>query len=235
MTSTVLAMDGSFDEAIEQLVAQTATALAALALKKQLIKVNERDHLQPSCVQVARELAPGWKPPAQVKTQVRFVSPRWPRLGWIDLAFVTPGRSPVALELKCSAGRDAVAACGWDALKLALLLSEHRVSAGYLVAAAPVDDWQRRINGAPMLGAELFADGHLDAFVIRARYMAWWKHWERLGDPTPNAVPRTLRTRAVCQAPFVVAGANWELRAAAVLVDAAAFIDWPSVLAADQH
>lgn len=77
---------------------------------------------------------------------------------------------------------------------------------------------------------ELFTTGAVDTLDLRERYCDWWRHWERLGDPTPVKVPRGFATRAICRAPFVIDGLVWEVRVAAVSAVGAEQIAWHSTV-----
>jgi len=147
----------------------------------------------------------------------------WPRVGGVDLALFLAGEKPVAVELKCGSGRNALGPCAWDALKLALALQIGEVSAAYLVAGTSAGDWAQGFRGA-----ELFEAAAVDTLQLRERFSDWWRQWERLGDPTPLKVPRRFKTRAVCRALFDVDGVPWELRVAALRVDGGDQIAWPS-------
>lgn len=139
-------MTSTGDERLAALARETARELAVRAREHGLSRINERDHLQPACAAAARTLAAAWRPPALVSTSFRARSELWPRLGATDVALNFPDELPVALELKCGAGRDALGPCAWDALKLAVTLRIESVSAGYLVAAVPTSDWRAGIR-----------------------------------------------------------------------------------------
>lgn len=210
------------DELMTALADETARELSQRARARGLSCVNERDHLQPACAAASRTLAPGWRPPALMSTSLRPRSEWWPRLGAIDVALTFPDELPVALELKCGGGRDALGPCAWDALKLAFLLQSDAVSAGYLLAAMPTSDWQAAIRGA-----ELFETGAIETLALRDRFLDWWRQWERLGDPQPIEVPRRFRTRTVAAAPVELVGPVWELRIAEVILEGHEHIAWP--------
>jgi hypothetical protein len=102
-----------------ELADETARELARRANAGRLARVNERDHLQPSCSSAALIVAKHRLPGSTVSTSFRFQSSLWPRLGMVDIALSRGDEPPTALELKCGAGRDALGPCAWDALKLA--------------------------------------------------------------------------------------------------------------------
>jgi hypothetical protein len=210
------------DGLLSALVDQTARDVAALAVAKGLRKVNERDHLQPRCAATARTLAKSWSPEPAVSTQLEVEFRAWPRLGNVDVALTWPGRLPVLLELKCGDGSNAAGECVWDAAKLAFALQCDRTSDAYLLAGAPVSDWQR-----PIRGAEFFETGQHDIALLRVLYSDWWRYWEGRDDPQPTELPRSFRTESVHAARFALDGNDWELRLAAVLTDDAMRVPWP--------
>ena len=133
----------------------------------------------------------------------------------------------MAIELKCGSGHDALGPCAWDALKLAFALQIGEVSAGYLVAGTPADDWTLGHRGT-----ELFETGTVESLALRERFLDWWQRWERRGDPAPAEVPVRFTTQAVAQVPFAVDVGAWELRLAAVAIESGDRIAWPPVLEA---
>lgn len=213
------------EEWLAELANETARELTRRVATEQLHRINERDHLQPCCSSVARAIAARWVPPATVSTSFRFRSPLWPRLGQVDVALLRGSEPPIAIELKCGGGRDALGPCAWDVLKLALALQSRLVSAGYLVAATTAADWESGHRGS-----ELFGTATFEALELRERFLNWWRQWERLGDPLPLEVPRRFATRAICRAPFAVGGTRWEARVAAISVTEDERIAWPSTL-----
>lgn len=213
------------DTFLTELAIKTAAELGRRAAHDGLSRVNERDHLQPCCASVAESIAQSWMPPPRVSTGFRFSSPSWPRVGRVDVALLLPNDKPVAVELKCGTGPDALGPCAWDALKLAFAIQTGEISAGYLVAATTASDW----TGRPR-GAELFDTAAVDTLLLRERFIDWWKQWERLGDPTPSRVPRQFMTRMVCRVPFEIDGVPWEVRVAALTADAGQIV-WHSTLA----
>jgi hypothetical protein len=207
-----------------ELADETARELANRANVGRLSRINERDHLQPSC-SAAALIALRRIPESTVSTSFRFRSPLWPRLGSVDIALLRADELPIALELKCGTGRDALGPCAWDALKLALGIQSRLLSAGYLVAATTAADWERGYRGS-----DFFETGAFEALELRERYLDWWRQWERLDDPLPVEAPRSFTTQAVCRAPFIVAEVQWELRVAAVTVSTGDRVTWRSAL-----
>lgn len=219
-------MTTTLDECLSELATETAAELERRCARDGLNYVNERDHLQPCCASAAREIAGSWTPPAEVSTGFRFRSDLWPRLGGVDVALLFAGQKPVAVELKCGSGHNALGPCAWDALKLAFALQIGETSAAYLLAGTTATDWARRHRGA-----ELFETAAVDTLALRARFIKWWRQWEGLEDPTPIKVPSRFITRTICIVPFDVGRLAWELRVAAVSVDSSDQIAWPSTRA----
>lgn len=220
-------MTTASDSWVTQLAARTAEEISARSVRDGLSRVNERDHLQPSCALAARALAETWKPAPVVSTAVPLTCPAWPRVGRFDIAFIVGDQRPVVVELKCGTGRDAIAACAWDVLKVAFALQAGVISAGYLLAATTSAEWARRTRGS-----ELFDTGSIDARVLREHYVDRWTFWERDGYPAATIVPASLATRAVCQTPVRIGAELWELRVASVEVDTAERIGWEPFLQA---
>jgi hypothetical protein len=112
----------------------------------------------------------------------------------VDIAFLLGGDMPIAIELKCGSGRDALGPCAWDALKLALGLQSGAVSAGYMLAATTAADWESRHRGC-----ELFGTSAVETLELRERYLDWWRHWERVAGRgvDPLAVVKTVDGRVV--------------------------------------
>jgi hypothetical protein len=166
------------DRLLVDLARETAVEVARLACERELARVNERDHLQPSCTRAARTVGSSLPRDLIVSTSLGFKSPLWPRLGRVDLAFVSGEETPVAVELKSGAGRDALAACAWDAVKLAFMLRHQQVSAAYLLAATPASDWALGLRGTEFFGASSF---HTQA--LREPYLDWWRPGNAMAIP----------------------------------------------------
>lgn len=199
------------DAQMHALATATASCLEQRAAKGSLDRVNERDDLQGCCVTSARELAPRWRPPPEVLSQVKVAFEGWPRLGDVDLVLIWPGEYRVLLELKCGVSKDALGPCVWDAAKCAFLLQVGDASAAYLLAATTLDCWEETV-----LGTELFTSGAWEIDELRERYASWWRQWERRGDPLPTKIPAQVQTEHVGTVPFAIGGTAWELRMARV-------------------
>lgn len=214
----------SFDPFLVELVAATATKLERIAAEKRLDRVNERDHLQPAFVLTGRRLAALEHPSLTVSTQLKLVFAEWLRLGGVD-ATVRSDESTALIELKCGPGRDTLGPCVWDALKLSFARMRREASAAYLIAGAPASSWNK-----PIRGCEFLSTGEWDAGALRQSYGDWFRHWERLGDPTPTLLPKSFQTLGLGVFPFTVGVSDWELRLARV-EGATDWIEWPTYLA----
>ena len=195
--------------------------IEARAAECDLERINERDHLQPWSRELLAEVQPrGYR--AEVRTAVKLSYPEhWPRLGDVDIALVEPDIAPAFLELKCGAGRDALGACAWDLLKLALAVRMGTCSAGYLVAATESAGWEAGIDGA-----ELFEAGAWQATELRERYGSWFRSYESRDDPPILRVPAAGSLEPVGEASFGIAGTPWSLRISRVLVDGESWQEW---------
>lgn len=219
---------GAHDDLVAALVDDTAAYAEALAYWQGLGAVNERDHLQPCCAGATRALARTCSPRPAASTQLKVEFAAWPGLGAVDVALQWPEQLPVLLELKCGKGLDAAGECVWDAAKLAFTLQCDKASDAYLLAGAPVTDWERPI---PIRGTEFFDAGSHDIALLRVLYGDWWRTWEKRKDPQPSELPRRFRTEPVHRARLEVAAVAWELRLAAVVAEDHERVPWPRLSA----
>jgi hypothetical protein len=217
----------AFDELMSDLAHQTADDLSRLASEHALLRLNERDHLQPICASAARRVAQHYAAPLDVRTSFRFKSDLWPRLGAVDIAFVPRDAKPAFVELKAGSGRDALTACAWDAVKLAFALQLGEASGAYLLAASPATDW----NASGFRGAEFFTTCSFETGALRGPFLDWWRRWERDGYPAGSKVPSAFNTRAVCRVPFSVGVSEWEIAVASLHADRIEWMAWERTLA----
>ena len=211
------------DATLIALATATADRLVERASERGVTSPNERDYLQPSCLDAARALAVESVSRGidlQVRTNLRMRSNDWPRLGAVDIA-LTADEKTTAVELKAGTGRHALVACAWDAVKLSFALQLDLVSSAYVLALAPTDDW------ADARGGEFFGTATFETAPLRDKFADGWKLWERDGYPAGRRVPSSFATQAVCRVPIRIAGRGWEIRAAAVhRNDPAEWIEW---------
>jgi len=131
------------DATLIALATATADRLVERASERGVTSPNERDYLQPSCLDAARALAVESVSRGidlQVRTNLRMRSDDWPRSGAVDIA-LTADQKTTAVDLKAGTGRHALVACAWDAVKLSFALQLDLVSSAYVLALAPTDDW----------------------------------------------------------------------------------------------
>ena len=207
------------DEQLIQLTRETATELESHCAEKALSYAGEQKDLDPVCKQVAKRLAPTWSPAASVGPFAFGDKLGWVGLGLVDLVFRWPDRLPTFLELKCGSDENCLAFCVWDAVKLATGVLAGNAEAGYLLAGAPLAQWQR-----PILGTQLFDSRawRTSSPEIRGDYSRWWWKWQterKKGLPNfhiPGRVAATFDTKKLGSFPFQIAGTPWELRLARV-------------------
>lgn len=143
--------------------------------------------------------------------------------------FRQPESAPTFLELKCGYGKDCLAFCVWDAVKLAAGLLAGNAEAGYLLAGAPRADWHRPILGAQLFESRTWQTSGRD---IRGAYSRWWWRWQiemKYGKPNhhiPGRVAATFDTKKLGSFGFQIAGTAWELRLARVEPALADWHDW---------
>jgi hypothetical protein len=199
-----------------------ATLLEDQASQLGLQYVNERDHLA-KCWRRAlsiRTMETDLRTAHQGERRMRDID-EWRGVGDVDSLLARGDVERAFVELKCGRGRDAAAACAWDALKMALALRVGRASEAYLVAGARMSDWL-----TPIRGTEFLVDGSHAAHGIRRRFADWWRHWELSGDPLPLRLPAALSTWHIDSATFPVAGTEWQLRLSRVTVEGGDWYDW---------
>lgn len=205
----------------------SAAVLESVAKERRLEWVNERDHQSKA---VHRALAGSSNITGVTLDGARRVKwpDHWPRVGDIDLIIRT-GELRAAIELKCGAGKDALAACVWDAVKLATALSLGDVHAAYLVAAAPAPRFVIGTRGPDDIPtcAEFFtAPSTWGTADVRQTYRTWFDQWQRNQDPLPVLVPATFSTRLVSTHHFSVDDAPWQQRVSRVELTDESWYPW---------
>lgn len=205
------------DLTLRKAAPRIARELEQLARERGRSAINERDHLGPVATDVIGRTNPTVAEPLGTRSQAPHgLDLDWPRLGKIDLALGDRPYLPAFVEMKCGHGRNALAACAWDALKLAFCLDAEVTSAGFLLAAATTDDWLLGIRGA-----EFFTDADFSTADLHGDFADWWRFWEKdgaserfpAGYHPPRSVPGAFRTLGLCPPEtFVVGSMTWELR-----------------------
>lgn len=206
-----------------------------------LARINERDQLQPWSLPILGDMSTSHRwvkgrvpPPAFLPEKRSVELPEWPGVGQADLAVGFPTLGPPAfIELKAGSSGDALGACAWDVLKVALCLRKAACSRGYLLAAAPVSVWER--SGSPKAsrgarGGEFFAEeGYAwSALDLRERYRDWWWFWQEppRPSPMPNRVPAEGVSQRAWVSPFTIGDEDWELRLASIRLTSDEWLDW---------
>jgi hypothetical protein len=127
-------------------------------------------------------------------TEQRLPPALWgQRLGGVDVVYQPHNSSlPVGVETKVWEVADSL----YDLFKLAAATQEAVLSAGYVVVAARVRDWQvpSLIRDMSETAREVLIDWHTDE-LLRADSGNWSRIWRRTAV-LPKALPARLRTLA---------------------------------------
>lgn len=118
----------------------------------------------------------------------------WPQVGKLDLELTAP--NPAAwVELKWAKTANTLHNCLWDAGKVAQAQRERAASHGYLLAGAPVRQWQS--SRAP---TSLFGVSCHEAESLVDDYPSWWQAWFTENQNTyPHKLPTPVVTMPVGQ------------------------------------
>jgi hypothetical protein len=116
---------------------------------------------------------------------------------------------PILLELKWGVGK--LYNCAWDAVKLALALCEKAASEAYLIAGAPLTDWESAQRGSELFSSQEW--GTSDFIAFYAKEFAFWRSDVKT---RPEILPERFAVSKVSQADLKVAGAGWSLRSSRV-------------------
>ncbi len=193
---------------------EVAARLTSQALIEGWTRIGEQRHLQPVTAAVARDFAEQTTPAIVVRTAYPLRSDEWPLLGPGDLALTgDEDGAPAIVELKAGSDRNALGPCSWDALKLAFLLRRGLITAGYLLATAPLEIWSGEARGC-----ELFETSEVETLELHETFNDWFRYWERQGYPAGTIVPARFRTQRLTCVQFPLSLTTWELRAAAVAI-----------------
>lgn len=120
---------------------------------------------------------------ARRQVDINEVMAGWPRVGRLDIE-LAGSRAPIWVELKWAKRADTLHNCLWDAAKLAQALREGKAQYGYLVAGAPVTEWQRANPPSRLFGV---SNHQADSLV--GDYPKWWPFW---ADENANTYPLEL-------------------------------------------
>jgi len=136
----------------------------------------------------------------------------WPQVGKLDLELTAPNPS-IWIELKWAKAANTLHNCLWDAGKVAQAQREQTARHGYLLAGAPVGQWQSR--RAP---ASLFDVSCHQGRSLVDDYFSWWEAWFTESQKTyPHRLPTPIVTvpvgRVRCEPP---SGEPWLIKLARV-------------------
>ena len=136
----------------------------------------------------------------------------WPKVGNVDLAIAVPDDLPILIELKW--GAETLYNCAWDAVKLALALSEGATRLAYLVAGGPVSEWSAGVPGSELFGV----DTEWITAEFMGRHASGFAKWRREVETRPRRLPDTFRSVGHEPVPVQIDGGRWELRWAEIVL-----------------
>ena len=227
------------DDKLRVLSSETALELPEYYAQTGRVKLSEQFHLQPVVDRVLERLIPTWGSDfacGTSKLAQTFKELGWIGTGGVDISFQRRGQPPTVIELKCA---DDLSACAWDAVKLAPAVLSGHVHAGYLLAGAPTQMWNK-----PMPGADLFATDAWETMGsrIRDKHIDRWRSWQeetrsKKGDTVkkrpnrhiPGLIAETFETLALGSFLFKINATPWELRLARVNARGAKATVWKCV------
>lgn len=207
------------DKELIAVAAASAAALPRLYAERAKENLSEQFHLQPATTLVVERLAPTWAPAPSLVGKTFGDKLGWLGLGPVDTVFHWGDGTRTFLELKC--GTD-LSACVWDSVKLASGLLQKNARAGYLLAGAPTESWEK-----PVRGGEFFASRSWDTTGadVRDAYRDWWGSWEKEGH-LPVRVAASFETQALGSFAFGIDGTPWQLRLARVEPVGSTWLEW---------
>lgn len=125
------------------------------------------------------------------------------RVGGVDLALDLED-GPALIELKWDP--QTLAACAWDAVKLAAALQAGEGKRVFLIAGSPASDGFH--------GDELLETRDVDPIDLRQRYARDFDYWKGDVKNHPLLVPRSWRLEFKHGATLEFKGAAWQIRLA---------------------
>jgi hypothetical protein len=132
------------------------------------------------------------------------------QVGGVDLALESGKGSLELIELKWD--RTTLAACAWDAVKLACALQTGQGARGFLVAGSPLGD-------EPIRADTLLEDCELEPVGLRREYAAEFDYWRADVKNHPLQVPAGWAVRKRHSAEFRFKGDPWRIRVAEIEVE----------------
>ncbi len=145
--------------------------------------------------------AQGYEPRRQLR--VRLTETWNGRVGGVDLA-IDLEAGPALIELKWDSAT--LAACAWDAVKLAAALQAGEAQHAFLIAGSPVS--------GGFQGNELLETAEFDPVDLRVRYAREFDYWKRDVKNHPLLVPRRWHLELKHAAKLEFKGAPWQIRLA---------------------
>lgn len=139
----------------------------------------------------------------------------WPGVGDLDIQ-ITSDDGPVWAELKWAKGAGTLSNCLWDAAKLGCAVRDGVAATGYLVAGAPVSEWEKNVDYASLFSFSGFSRDSI--FSYNPRFAKCWRDW---CEENENTYPIEIAT-PICTWPEgqVVApnsaGKPWAVRVSRV-------------------
>jgi hypothetical protein len=138
---------------------------------------------------------------------------QWPGVGSLDIA-VDVSSGPVWVELKWAKEADTLHNCTWDAAKLARAVRDRKASYGYLLAGAPVSEWDQELRCSGLFGVST----HLEDSIVSGYGEKWWPRFAKESQAAyPRLLPCPIITvpvgRVVVRSPK---GVDWQVRLARV-------------------
>jgi hypothetical protein len=131
---------------------------------------------------------------ARVKPEMKAELDDFPSVGAFDLAIESQGGGGPYLavfELKWCRGPNDVWMCLWDVAKTGLAAATGRANAGYVIAGAPVEEWERRPLVAPLFDGVEFRPARVNE--------EYEKPWAFLLTGAKKARPRRLPSKITTQ------------------------------------
>jgi hypothetical protein len=125
------------------------------------------------------------------------------RVGGVDLA-IDLEEGPALIELKWDP--KTLAACAWDAVKLAAALHAGEAQCAFLIAGSPVSDGFH--------GNELLETADFDPIDLRHRYARDFEYWKGDVKNHPLLLPRCWHLELKHGAALEFKGAPWHIRLA---------------------
>ena len=149
---------------------------------------------------------------ARRQINIKGVLRGWPGVGDLDIE-LGGKTAPTWVELKWAKQAGTLFNCLWDAGKLAQALREGRARYGYLVAGAPVAEWQKATPYSKLL---LGVSCHHDATLV-TEYLKPWSDWLRENPNTfPIEMPTPVMTLPIGRVALDSAGEPWQIHVARV-------------------